>query len=172
MREPLADALGLAPGADVADIGAGTGMFLGPLSRRVGNDGRVFAVDISPRFLEHLGERAAREGLFNVTVVHAREDSVGLGSASIDLAWVCDTYHHFEYPKSTLASLFDAIRPGGALVVVDFHREPGKTPEWLLEHVRAGRDVFRAEIEAAGFLYESEPEVGLRANYMLRFRRP
>jgi len=172
LREQLADALDLEPGDAVADIGAGTGMFIAALSNRVGPTGRVFAVDIAPRFLDHLRERAEREGLSNVSVVHGREDSVALDTASLDLAWICDTYHHFEYPQSTLASLLQAIRPGGHLVVVDFHRVPGATPDWLLEHVRAGQDVFRAEIEAAGFAFESEPSVGLRANYMLRFRRP
>jgi SAM-dependent methyltransferase len=172
LREQLADALELTPGDSVADVGAGTGMFIAPLSNRVGSTGRVFAVDIAPRFLEHLRARADREGLSNVSVVHAREDSVALPTASLDLAWVCDTYHHFEYPQSTLASLFRAIRPGGHLVLVDFHRVPGETPDWLLEHVRAGQGVFRAEIETAGFILESEPDVGLRTNYMLRFRRP
>jgi len=172
LREALADALKLEAGDDVADIGAGTGFFLGPLSSRVGTEGRVFAVEIAPRFVEHLRERARNEALDNVSVVLGREDSVALAEDSIDLAWTCDTYHHFEYPQSTLASLYQAIRPGGHLVVVDFHRIPGETQDFLLEHVRAGQDVFRAEIEAAGFVFESEPEVGLRANYMLRFRRP
>jgi SAM-dependent methyltransferase len=172
LREPLADALMLETGDAVADIGAGTGFFLGQLSSRVGAGGRVYAVEIAPRFVEHLRERAASEGLENVTVVHGRGDSVELPEASIDLAWVCDVYHHFEYPQSTLASLMRAIRPGGHLVVVDFHRVEGESPEWLVEHVRAGQEVFRAEIEQAGFVFESEPDVGLSSNYMLRFRRP
>ena len=61
-----------------------------------------------------------------MTVVLGGERSVELPEASVDLAFVCDTYHHFEYPRSTLASLHTAIRPGGALVVVDFEREPGQ----------------------------------------------
>lgn len=172
LRETLANALELEPGDSVADIGAGTGFFLGPLASRIGHTGRIYAVDIAPRFLEHLRERAHKEGLQNVSVVHGEADSVTLPEASIDLAWVCDTYHHFEYPKATLASIYRALRPGGHLVVVDFHRIPGKTSKWMLEHVRAGQSVFRAEIEAAGFVLEAEPDVGLLDNYMLRFRRP
>jgi len=172
LREQLADALGLAPGDAVADIGAGTGFFLAALSNRIGPAGRLYAVDIAPRFLEHLKDRAQKEGLQNVSVVHGQEDSVTLPEASIDLAWICDTYHHFEYPQSTLASLYQALRPEGHLVIVDFHRIPGKTSKFLLDHVRAGQEVFRAEIEAAGFVFEAEPDVGLDENYMLRFRRP
>jgi ubiquinone/menaquinone biosynthesis C-methylase UbiE len=157
----------------VADIGAGTGLFLPDFDRGVGSEGRVYAVEISPKFLEHLRERAKREKLARVEVVEALEDSVALPAASVDLAFVCDTYHHFEYPQSTLASLYAAIRPGGSLVILDFDRIPGKSRPWVLEHVRAGKEVFRREIESAGFRFERQVTVeGLKENYVLRFRRP
>jgi predicted methyltransferase len=172
-RKEIVAALRLEPGMRVADVGAGTGLFLPALDEAVGAEGRVFAVDISPKFLAHLRERARAEDLDQVKVVEAREDSVELPAASIDLAFVCDTYHHFEYPKSTLASLHRALRPGGRLVVVDFERTAGVSSQWTLDHVRAGKDVFTVEIEAAGFELEQELEVdGLVENYVLQFRRP
>jgi predicted methyltransferase len=98
---------------------------------------------------------------------------VELPQASVDLAFVCDVYHHFEYPSSSLASLRRAIRPGGTLVVIDFHRIPGKSSDFILKHVRAGQDVFTAEIEQAGFELVEELAIdGLSENYALRFRRP
>jgi SAM-dependent methyltransferase len=172
-REHIVEALDVSSGMTVADIGAGTGLFLPAFDRGVGSEGRVYAVEISPRFLAHLRERAKREGLSRVEVVEGLEDSVALPAASIDLAFVCDTYHHFEYPRSTLQSLYIAIRPGGSLVILDFERIPGKSGEWVLEHVRAGKETFRREIETAGFRFESEIAVeGLEENYVLRFRRP
>ncbi len=106
-------------------------------------------------------------------MVEGLEDSVALPAASVDLAFVCDTYHHFEYPQSTLESLYAAIRPGGSLVILDFERIPGKSRPWVLEHVRAGKEVFRREIESAGFRFEREVTVeGLKENYVIRFRRP
>ena len=173
LRERIVEALALSRGMAVADIGAGTGLFLPAFGREIGSQGRVFAVDISPKFLEHLRERVKSEDLGNVQVVEALEDSVELPAASVDLAFVCDTYHHFEYPRSTLASLYKAIRPGGSLVIVDFERIPGVTRDWMLEHVRAGKHVFRREIESAGFRFEGEVSVeGLKENYVLRFQRP
>ena len=172
-RQQIVEALELSPGARLADIGAGTGAFLPIFDRVVGQQGRVYAVDISPKFLEHLRDRVEREDLARVEIVKGLEDSVGLPAASLDLAFVCDTYHHFEYPQSTLASLHAAIRPGGALVIVDFERIPGKTQDWLLDHVRAGKQVFTREIEAAGFRFDRELAVdGLQDNYVLRSRRP
>ena len=69
-----------------------------------------------------------------------------------------------------LASIRAALRPGGALVVVDFERIPGVSPDWILKHVRAGKDEFRAEIEAAGFRFVEEVDL-MRENYFLRFAR-
>jgi predicted methyltransferase len=88
-------------------------------------------------------------------------------------AFVCDAYHHFvEYP-AMLASIRQALVPGGTLVVVDFDRVPGTSREWLLTHVRAGKDEVRGEIEEAGFEFLDEVDVeGFAENYLLRFRRP
>ncbi|HED65774.1 MAG TPA: methyltransferase domain-containing protein [Planctomycetes bacterium] len=165
--------LDLEPGMRVADVGAGTGLFLGALADAVGRDGVVFEVDISPRFIEHLNERIETEGYPQAKTVLTGLDRLDLPAESIDVAFVCDTYHHFEFPDRNLDSIRRALRPGGLLVVVDFERIEGVTREWLLSHVRAGKDVVRSEIEAAGFEFVDEPKVeGLKENYVLRFRRP
>lgn len=172
-REAIADALEIEPGMAAADIGSGTGLFLQLLNERVGAQGTVYATDIAPKFIEHLKQRVADENLDRVEVVRGGEREVGLEAASVDVAFVCDVYHHFEFPKASLASLMEAIRPGGHLVVIDFERIPGETPEWLLNHVRAGKGVFRSEIEAAGFALVEEVDVpGMKENYFLRFKRP
>ena len=101
------------------------------------------------------------------------KNSVALPPRSIDAAFVCDTYHHFEYPRSTMASIHTAMRSGGRLVVVDFERIPGVSRDWILGHVRADKATFRAEIEQSGFVFEDEVTIdGLEENYVLRFRRP
>lgn len=168
----IAACCGLAPGVAIADVGAGTGLFEPLFDQAVGPEGRVYAVDLSEAFLGHLAARDAAEGWRNVEIVACTERSIELAERSVDVVFVCDTYHHFEYPQSTLASIRSALRPGGLLVVVDFERIEGVSSEWLLGHVRAGKEVFRAEIEAAGFRFLDEPRVpGLEENYLLRFRR-
>jgi SAM-dependent methyltransferase len=140
------------------------------------SEGRVYAVDISPAFLEHLRGMASAEGWpevqVQVQVGEATATSSQLAPGSIDAAVVCDTYHHFEEPGPTLASLFEALRPGGQLYVLDFKRVEGESSEWTLGHVRAGKDVFAAEIEDAGFTERTELDAGLVENYLLRFTRP
>ncbi|MEM7305074.1 MAG: methyltransferase [Planctomycetota bacterium] len=171
-RHALAATLNLRRGEAVADIGAGTGLFLEPFAEAVGPAGKVYAVDIAPKFIEHLGERAAEAGYAHVQPHLCSEDSVDLPRASVDIAFICDTYHHFEYPRSTMTSLRDALRPGGEVVLVDFERIPGVTREWLMNHVRAGKDVVTAEVLSFGFELIEEVEVdGLVENYVLRFRK-
>jgi len=172
-RESIVASLGLAPGEVVADVGAGTGLFLAPLAAAVGSTGQVVAVEISAPLVESMRKRAEAEGLAQVKVVLGSERSTNLAAASIDLAFVCDTYHHFTDPASMLANLRAALRPGGRLVVVDFERVPGVSRPWVLDHVRTGKREVIAEIEAAGFTRIDEPAVtGLKENYVLRFRRP
>jgi predicted methyltransferase len=157
-------------GSTVADIGAGTGLFTPLFAEAVGPRGKVYAMDIVPEFLRHIEKRAADAGLNQVVTVLCTERSVELPPRSIDLAFVCDTYHHFEYPRSTLASLHRALRPGGELVLVEFKRIPGVSSDWVMEHVRAGEEVFTAEIEAAGF-QQIEQHDFLKDNYIVRFRK-
>ncbi|RMF43867.1 MAG: methyltransferase domain-containing protein [Planctomycetota bacterium] len=172
-RQAIAQAAGIGPGDRVADVGAGTGFYSKLFASRVGDQGWVFAVDISPKFAEHIVRQAEESGIGNLTVVLAPQKSVSLPPNSVDVIFVCDTYHHFEYPVATLASMRRALRAGGTLIVVDFDRVPGKSSEWIMSHVRGGKADFRREIEQAGFMFVDEPRVdGLKENYMLRFRDP
>lgn len=160
----------LQPGQRIADIGAGTGLYTRLFAEATGEEGWVYAVDISSRFLEHINQESA--GNANITAVLGQEDSVRLPPASIDLAFLCDTYHHFEYPQASLRSIHKALAPGGSLVVIDFERIHGESREWIVDHVRAGKEVFREEIEAAGFEFVEEKQIaGFRENYFLKFRK-
>ncbi len=167
-RLDIVAAVGLRPGMTVADIGAGTGLFTRLFSPQVGPSGKVYAVDISANFIQGILATAQRQGLTNIEgIVNSPTDAM-LPLASIDVAFVCDTYHHFEFPRQMLASIHRALKPGGALVVVDYERIPGKSSAWVLDHVRLDKQTAIKEIEAAGFrLVEDRPL--MQHNYYLRF---
>ncbi len=169
-RLAIVDAVGLRPGMAVADVGAGTGLFTRLFAAKVGAEGRVYAVDIAREFIEGNLARARAEGHGNVVGIQSTQSDTRLAPDSIDLAYVCDAYHHFEQPQAMLASIRRALRPGGALVIVEFERTPGTSLDWILRHVRAGKDEFRREIEAAGFRFVEEVKL-MRENYFLRFTR-
>ncbi len=171
-RRLIGAVVGPPPGAAIADVGAGSGFMTHLFSRLVGPEGKVYAVDINATLLGDIAEGAAERGLANIETVLGTEKSVELPEGSVDLVFVCDTYHHFEYPRNSLASIHRALKPGGQLVVVEFERIPGVSRDWLLEHVRAGKEVFREEIEAAGFRLLAEHDLEeLEENYILRFER-
>ncbi|MCP5544515.1 MAG: methyltransferase [Akkermansiaceae bacterium] len=172
-RKAILKACGIRPGMRVADIGAGTGLFTRMFAQAVGPDGWVYAVDIAPAFLGHIHARAKQEGQANISTILCPQDSVGLPPESIDLAFVCDVYHHFEYPRSTMASLVKAMKPGATLVVIDFIRIEGVSSDWVFGHVRAGEEVFRKEIEDAGLEFKERIELPeVKDNYILRFVKP
>jgi cyclopropane fatty-acyl-phospholipid synthase-like methyltransferase len=173
-RFQIMDALELSPGDAVADIGAGTGLFMNALSKKVGSDGKVFAVEIAPSFVRHLRQRAKEEHLDNVEIVFCSDRDANLAKESVDRILICDVYHHFEYPRLTMQSLWRALKPGGMLVLIDFHPEPENVSpdrtEWLKGHVRAPMEVFRQEIEEVGFLFKDQVDIdGFKENYLLRF---
>ena len=155
---------------DVADIGAGTGLFTRLFSPEVGPNGKVYAVDISRTFVENIARESRELGLKNVTGVVNSPDDAMLEPNSIDLAFTVDTYHHFEYPESMLASIHEALRPGGRLIVIDFIKQPGKSSRWVMGHVRADKKRVIDEISSAGFVLIDDKAL-LRSNYFLEFRK-
>ena len=94
--EDVVRALGLKAGATVADLGAGTGYFTVRFAGPVGTKGRVLAVDIDPKLLERVRERAASLKLGNVETVLAAADDPHLLGGSVDVIFICDVIHHIE----------------------------------------------------------------------------
>ena len=168
-REKIVAACGLKPGLVVADVGAGTGLFTRLFAPKVGPTGKVIAVDIAQKFLDHIATTCKEAGITNVETRLCKADSVELPAASVDVVFICDTYHHFEFPFRTMASIHAALKPGGRVVLVDFHRIPGKSREWVIGHVRVGRDVVIKEVESCGFKLAGEEKDILEENYIVRF---
>jgi len=169
-RKQIVEACRLKPGMAVADVGAGTGLFTRLFAAAVGEKGKVYAVDIVPKFIKHIDETCAKDGIKNVKGIVCNPSSAELPDNSVDLVFICDTYHHFEFPFRTMASIHRALRPGGKVVVVDFHRIEGKSRDWILNHVRAGQETVVKEIASCGFKKVGE-EKFLEENYLVRFEK-
>lgn len=172
-RAEVLKACAIKPGESIADVGAGTGFYSRLFAKKTGWDGWVYSVDISPNFLQHIAARATADGIENITTVLGTDVSIRLPPESVDLVFICDTYHHFESPQQSLASIYRALKPGGRLVLIDFERIPGVSREFLLGHVRAGKEVFQSEVVEAGFEFTDEVKVdAFEENYLLRFSKP
>jgi predicted methyltransferase len=170
-RQDVVAALGLKEGMAVADVGAGTGLFTRMFSPLVGPKGKVYAVDISDEFVAHVEKLASQQKMDNIVGVVCKADSAELPPNSVDLVFICDTYHHFEFPLKTMKSIHKALKPKGQVVLIDFHRIPGKSSDWVIGHVRAGQEVFTKEIVEAGFKQIEEKKDLLKESYFLRFEK-
>lgn len=161
-------AMKLTAGDRIADIGAGTGYFTRRFARAVGEDGVVFAVDIEPKMLRYIAERAREERVRNIVPVLALADSPMLAPKSVDVIFICNTIHHIENRASYYELLKESLGSGGRLVIVDFRKdavlEEGPSPE-----MRLARDALARELASAGF--ELVEEHGfLDEQYFLVFR--
>lgn len=109
----------------MADCGAGTGLFTVEFDKLVGEHGHVYAIEISEGFLRMLQEKIDTVPLKRTSTIECTARDPNL-PGPVDMIFVCDVYHHFEYPIQFCTKLYEALNPGGTLVVIDFHRIPEK----------------------------------------------
>jgi arsenite methyltransferase len=147
--DAVIQALDLKEGQVVADIGAGSGYFTVRLARTVGQKGRVLAVDIDEGMLSYLRQRLAQEKIDNVQVMQVPPHDPLLIDSSLDLAFICNTYHHLEDREIYLRKLRKALKPDGRLVIVDFYKKEG-IPVGPPMPMRLGEETVKKELQAAG----------------------
>jgi ubiquinone/menaquinone biosynthesis C-methylase UbiE len=170
-RAEIVAACKIAKGSSVADIGAGTGVFTRQFSDAVGAKGQVFAIDIAQSFLDHIDKTNRETDRKNVQTILCTAEETKLLPDTVDVVFICDTYHHFEFPQKTMTSAHAALKPGGRVYVIDFKRIEGASSDWTLKHVRAGQEVFEAEILACGFKKVGEHSKLLKENYFIEFEK-
>ncbi len=165
--ERIMDALGIATGARVADVGAGGGWFTVRLARRVGPDGRVFAEDIQRQMIESIQRRVLRENLPQVETRLGTSLDPAL-PANLDAVLIVDTYPQLDDPVAMLRHVAASLAPNGRLGIVDFRSDvygPGPAMEERLEPDVIIRDAVRAGLRLHAH------ETFLRYQYLLVFTR-
>lgn len=169
MPDAVMDALGIADGAAVADIGAGGGWFTVRLARRVGPNGIVYAQDLQVPMLEAIRRRVDREGFRNVRTIKGETGDPRLPPNSVDVVLIVDAYHEFTNPVELLRHLAAALKPGGRIGVVNFTKTgggPGPPPEERKDEAQVVK-----EAEGAG-LRLLRKETFLPFQYFLILGRP
>ncbi len=146
--EQIMDAVGVADGSTVADIGAGAGWFTIRLARQVGPRGKVYAQDVQRLMLEAIKRRVQREGLENVTTVQAHGSDPNLPAKTLDAILMVDAYQEVENRVVYLRNLANALKPTGRIGIVNWkpgHGGPGPDP-----NERVAQAVVEADASAAG----------------------
>jgi ubiquinone/menaquinone biosynthesis C-methylase UbiE len=143
--------LQLQPGMNVADIGAGSGYHSRLISKKIGK-GKVYAVDVEPIMLVYLKQRIAQENLQNIVPVLGTISSVSLPNESVDMMLLVDVYHEFSHPYEMVQSMFNALKPNGKLVLVEFRAEDESVPIKTIHKMSEAQAV--KELKALGFRLE------------------
>jgi len=162
------DALGIADGGRVADLGAGGGWFTTRLALRVGPNGIVYAEDIQREMIESIRRRVDREGLRNVRTILGEPADPRLPTG-LHAVLIVDTYTQFRDPVAVLRNAGKALGPTGRLGIVDFKREGSGGPGPVLEE-RIAPEAVEADAQEAGLKLYSR-EMFLRYQYLLVFTR-
>lgn len=121
----VVSALALRPGAKVADIGAGSGVFTLPLAGAVTSSGKVYAVDIDQGLVDHIAGKARDAKVTQVQGVLGKFTDPALPARDLDLAFIYDVLHHIEDRATYLRNLAGYLQPGGRVAVIDFFPERG-----------------------------------------------
>ena len=161
-------AIGIAKGATVADIGAGSGYMTWRMAEIVGPAGKVYANDIQPRMIELLKKNMADRKLTNVEPVLGEADDPRLPAGKLDLELLVDVYHEFSEPQKMLRHLRESLKPAGRLVLVEYRGEDPAVPI-RPEHKMTVSQV-KAELEPEGFRLDQALEI-LPRQHILIFRK-
>ncbi|MBI4442234.1 MAG: methyltransferase domain-containing protein [Acidobacteria bacterium] len=142
-------ALKLKVGDVVADIGAGSGYFAFRLAQHVGEQGRVYAVDISPDMIRYMNRRNRDLGLKNLFTVLSDPDDPLLPNASVNLIFLCEVWHHIENQDKYLAEIRRILKPGGRVAMIDFQKK--ELPVGPPAEMKIAREDLLRQMQAGGF---------------------
>jgi SAM-dependent methyltransferase len=117
--DQVMDALRIADGSVVADLGAGSGWFTIRLARRVGPNGKVYAEDVQREMIDAIDRRRKREGLRNVQPVLGKQSDPQLPAGKLDAALIVDSYYEMEEPVVLLRNLAKSLRVEPSIVIAD-----------------------------------------------------
>ena len=147
-------ALGLKPGEVIADIGAGSGYFTFRLAHHLGDKGKVYAVDVSPDMVLHVNRRVRELKVNNVVSILADPDDPLLPDASVNRFFFCDSWHHIENRTKYLSLMTKMLKPGGEIVMIDFHKK--ELPVGPPLKMKIAREDLIKQMESSGFRLTKE----------------
>lgn len=171
----IMDALGIADGARVADLGAGGGWFTIRLARRIGPNGIVYAQDIQTQMIEAINRRVQQEGLVNVKTILGTPTDPKLPAGELDAVLIVDAYREMDEParpqviQELLQRISRALKPTGRVGIVDFL--PGDGGPGPAAEDRVKPETIITTVEASGLRLQSRETVP-PFQYLLVFGKP
>lgn len=146
------DALALKPGMHVADLGAGSGYFTRRFVEAVTETGKVFVIDIDPDALRYVEESLVHmHRSFEAEFILARPDNPKIPFESVDVVFVCNTYHHLENRSDYFRGVKSSLKPNGRVAIVDFYHDDRSGELGFSKRHLVPRDTVIEEMKEAGY---------------------
>jgi ubiquinone/menaquinone biosynthesis C-methylase UbiE len=163
------EALNLKPGLAVADLGSGSGYFTRRFIEAVTETGKVYAVDVEPEMLKYAEESVVHmHRSYTAEFILARPDNPKLPYESIDLLFLCNTYHHLEERAKYFSDTKSSLKPGGRLAIIDFYNDERSGELGFPKQHLVPRDTVITELTKAGYRVVRE-HTFLPRQYFLEF---
>jgi ubiquinone/menaquinone biosynthesis C-methylase UbiE len=163
------EALGLKPGMSVADLGSGSGYFTRRFVEAVTETGKVYAIDLEPAALKYVEERLARmHRPYQAEFILARPESPKLPIESVDLIFVCNTFHHLEDRPTYFRNVRPALKSGGRIAIIDYYHDERSGELGFPKKHLVARETVVKELAAAGYSLINEHKF-LPKQYFLEF---
>lgn len=113
---------GVSKGMNVADVGCGAGVCTVPLAALVGEEGIVFACDISDEMLDVLRSKVDRWNIGNIIPLLCKENHLPLNDNSVDFILLSLILHELESPADFLSEIKRVLKKGGRIGIVDWDK--------------------------------------------------
>jgi ubiquinone/menaquinone biosynthesis C-methylase UbiE len=148
----------LCPGMVFVDIGCGEGFFSVLAAKKVGANGKVYAVDTDASAVEKLRQKAAVEGLKNITAKVGRAEESVFCTQCADLVLCSMDLHDFADPAKVLQNAKQMVKPAGLLIDLDWKKQ--EMPFGPPLSIRFSEEKASGLIEAAGFKVSDVKDAG------------
>ena len=170
--QELVSRIGIQEGMHVADFGSGSGDLAIIMARRVGDAGRISALDVLPSAIESVQAKAKLADLKNITAARANLEilgSSGLEAGSQDVVFLANILWQSEKKKEILDEAARILKSGGIVAAVEW--SPGESKAGPPSDMRIGAEQLRQFVESVNLQFvESFPAGAL--HYGLCAKKP
>ncbi len=148
----------IAKGDVVADLGCHEGYLTIHMSKQVGREGKVYAVDVRKDRLDQLDEHLKKRKLNNVKTILGDYDNPKLPYDLLDVVIVMDTYHEIEQYMKVLAHIKNSLKPDGSVVIIEKFKSHllNKTRAEQIDAHTLSMNYVKTELLEAGFSIQKE----------------
>ncbi|AXV37509.1 MAG: class I SAM-dependent methyltransferase [Methanobacteriaceae archaeon] len=119
----IIEKLNIEKGMVVGDVGTGGGYFAIEFSKKVGQKGKVYAIDINKEFLDFISDNIEKKGIKNIEIKLANPYNLNLPGKSVDLFFQRNVFHHLSEPLEYFKNIKKILKDNGRIAIIDYKKK-------------------------------------------------